>query len=69
MKGKIIKTNKLVNFCGGCNSHIVLQKFIAIDEGESINEAWERRQENEGDELFKRRRMMAFCLCGNVYIL
>ena len=65
---KIIKTDKQVNFCGGCNNQITLKRFIKIDEGETIDSAWERRHENEGDELFKHTRFMGFCLCGNIFI-
>lgn len=68
MSGKIIKTDKSVEFCSGCNNQIKLKKFIQVDEDEAFDKAWERRNENEGDELFKHERFMGFCLCGNIYI-
>ena len=68
MEGKVVKTDDAVNFCGGCNNQVVMSKFIAVDEGEEINKAWERRNENANDEVFKRSRYMGFCSCGNVYL-
>ena len=65
---KIIKTKDLNNFCGGCNNTVELHRFVQVDEGEPIESAWERRHENENDELFKHTRFMGFCLCGNIYI-
>ena len=41
---KVIKTDKLVNFCGGCNNSITSVKFVAVDECESLEKAMERRQ-------------------------
>ena len=65
---KIIKTDKLVNFCGGCNNQVDLHRFVQVDEAQPFEEAWEQRHKNENDELFKRMRAMGFCLCGNVYL-
>jgi len=65
---EIIKTEKFTNYCKGCNNQVELQKFIAVDEAQSFEEAWEHRHENENDELFKRIRFIGFCLCGNVWL-
>lgn len=64
----IIKTKEKNNFCGGCNSTIILDRFLMVDEGQSLEGAMERSRENENDELFRRTRFMGFCLCGNVYL-
>lgn len=66
--GKIIKTENLVNFCGGCNNQVHLKKFIQVEESQTLEEAWEKRHENEGDNVFTRVRLMGFCLCGNVWL-
>ena len=65
---KIIETDKYSNFCGGCNNTVTLQRFVALDEGETTESAMNRIHENENDELFKRERFIGFCLCGNVYL-
>ena len=65
---KIIKTEHLANFCGGCNNTVILKRFIQIDEDQLLEEAWKEKYKNENDELFKRLRFMGFCLCGNVYL-
>lgn len=67
-KGEIKFVETVVNFCGGCNSTVKLQKFVAVDEGETLESAWIKRYENKDDELFKRTRLMGFCQCGNVYL-
>lgn len=64
---KVIKTENRVNFCGGCNSSVVLDKFIQFDELETKESAWERRGENSNDELFARTKYLGFCLCGNIF--
>ena len=65
---KVIKTNDLVNFCGGCSWQIHLQRFIAVDEAELFESAWERRHEAATDELFSRSIYLGRCLCGNVFL-
>ena len=66
---KVIKTDKLIEFCGGCNNSIVLKKFIQVDENQLFERAWLDRYENEEDELHRRIRIIGFCLCGNIYLL
>ena len=68
-KGEIIYTNFQINFCGGCNNTVELKKFVMVDESETQEEALEKQENNIDDVLHKRRRFMAFCLCGNVYLL
>ena len=58
----------VMTFCGGCNNQITMKKFIAVDEGQTFEDAWKHRDDNESDEIFIRRRFMGFCLCGNVYL-
>ena len=65
---KVIKTNDLVNFCGGCNSQITLQRFVAVDEMESFDSAWERRNELSNDDLFSRQVYLGRCMCGNIFL-
>lgn len=48
MEPKIITAENLVNFCGGCNSQLKLEKFIQVDETQTLEEAWEMRHKNEG---------------------
>ena len=65
---EVIKTDKLNNFCVGCNNTVTLQRFIAIDEGQSLEDAIESKDKNKGDELFSREIFVGRCLCGNVFI-
>ena len=66
---KVIKTQDLVNFCGGCNNQITLRRFVTVDEAESFDSAWERRNELRGDPLFSRQIYLGRCSCSNVYLL
>lgn len=65
---KVIKTKNYSNFCGGCNNTVILKRFVQVDEGQSFEIAWKQKNENEGDELFKRKRFLGFCMCGNIYL-
>ena len=62
MEGKVIKTDKLNNFCGGCNNSVILGQFFKADENESMQSAWDRADE-PGRTMF-----IGMCVCGNVYL-
>ena len=65
---EIIKTEDFLNFCGGCNNSVRMRKFVVVDEGEPLEEAVKKMNENQDDEIFKRKRFMGFCICGNVWL-
>ena len=64
---KAIKTKDYVNFCGGCNSHVTLERFIAYKEGQTADEMVSHRFDNAGDELHSNDIFIGRCLCGNIY--
>lgn len=64
----IIRTENLVNFCSGCNNSIALNKFVQVDEGQTLEDAWRDKFKDEHDVCFKRIRWMGFCSCGNIFI-
>ena len=66
---KVIETPDRVNFCGGCNTQVVLSGWFQVDEGEAPEVAAKRaRTENVNDPVYSRRKYLGFCLCGNIYI-
>ena len=65
---EVIKTKDYVNFCGGCNNNVSLQRFLALDEKQTIDDALEQRDKHKGDALFSRELFVGRCLCGNIFV-